>query len=227
MELSLTFPLLIRRSIENVFYFHPNAEVHIHVHTTAAQDITELKDDAFMIFIDSGYDVRLHKFTPELYLNRVKGVDVEQSSPNVALQIGSLLWNHGGVFLSKHTFVTGALTLDLNEGYTLNNDGSVAFMIGKQKSLLVLQSLLGSSKIESMHFWIQGDGKLWNSTVLGSDQTTTCMKEQTSERNKEGKGVAVTVDSKSLYDQTIRIDTDCYYLIEKNCIFTNELHWEF
>ncbi|KAL7539073.1 hypothetical protein ACHAXR_009018 [Thalassiosira sp. AJA248-18] len=211
-----------RRAIENVFYFHPNAKVCIHIVTEGSDSFA----DSFSIFVESGYNLSIQRFIPKVLLEKVKGISLDKNSQDSAAQVGSLLWNHGGVFLSKSTFVTGELSLELNEGCVLNDDGSVAFMINGRESTRVLESLLGSKKKSRL----KGNGKEWTSSILDSTQTQSCMQDKKwtlSSGEEKENDIAITFSATSLHEHTIRRDTACYDFVEKNCIYCGDLHWEY
>ena len=85
-----------RRAVEAVLYFHPNAKVSIHVEDYVSFD----SQGDFSIFTESGYDVSIQTYSA-------------QKAP--VDQIKNLLQTFGGVFVSKGTFVTGALPVALDK----------------------------------------------------------------------------------------------------------------
>jgi len=123
-------------------------------------------------------------------------------------QIQALLQKFGGVFLSKGTFIRGTLSIALDEGYYLDEYGDVALMIGK-KDLI-------SSKATNR----------WVASYLSSTQTKQCMSDP-SWKMKSTEDIAITVDRASLLEDDILMDTSCYDLIEKNCIYNDDLHWKY
>ena len=44
---------------------------------------------------------------------------------------------------------------------------------------------------------------------------------------KSTEDIAITVDRASLLEDDILMDTSCYDLIEKNCIYNDDLHWKY
>ena len=203
-----------RRVIENVFFFHPNAHINVHVVT---ERNGSLEEGLLSIFVESGYNLNIVMFVMAPQLEKVKGRLMEElSEEDSAVKAGSLLYKYGGVFLSKSTFLTGELLLKLDEGYTLNDDGSVAFMISKKESTRVLET--------------RGGGKDWTTSILTSAETRLCM-EDTSWKipstDEKKHNIAITFSEQSLKEFTIRIDTACYDTIEKNCIYCDDLHWEY
>lgn len=182
-----------RRAVEAVLYFHPNAKISIHVEDYVSPC-------HFSIFAESGYDVSIHS-----YSSQRASVD----------QIKTLLQKFGGgVFVSKNTFVRGALPFILDEGYSTDEHGDVTLMICKKGSLVVEPS------------------NKWSSSYLSSAETQRCMLDPTWNWNVASAGgidiaLAVTIDQDSLQDHDIKIDTKCYDLIEGNCIYCDELHWKY
>eukprot|EP00986_Skeletonema_menzelii_P010619 scaffold5243_cov143-Skeletonema_menzelii.AAC.4 len=178
-----------RRAIESVLFYHPNADISIHVedyvHGGSQGD--------FSIFTESGYSVSFFEISSQVV--------------SVA-QIRLLLQKFGGVFLSKSTFVRGPLPVSLDEGYSLDEHGNVALMIGKK----------GLSVIEMASNWF--------SSYLSSGETQRCMMDPTWEM-KSIEDIAITVDRASLLTHDIIMDTKCYDLIEKNCIYNDDLHWKY
>mmetsp|Transcript_15923 Transcript_15923/g.24035 ORF Transcript_15923/g.24035 Transcript_15923/m.24035 type:complete len:887 (-) Transcript_15923:1562-4222(-) len=177
-----------RRTIEAVLFFHPNAKILIHVEGYVSGGSQGL----FTIFAESGYDVRL--------------VPISSQRASVK-QIKMLLQKFGGVFLSKGTFIRGALPVALDEGYSLDEHGDVALMIGKKAA-------------------VKATNKTWVASYLSSTQTQQCMSDPTWEMEST-EDIAITVDRASLLEHDIIMDTRCYDLIEKNCIYNDDLHWKY
>lgn len=177
-----------RRVIELVLFYHPNAKISIHVNDYVKSG----SQGDFSIFAESGYSVSLFGITTQ--------------SVAVA-QIQSMLQKFGGVFISKSTFIQGPLPITLDEGYSLDEHGDVALMVGK-KGLAVVEK---TSK--------------WSSSFLSAAETQRCMADPTWEMNS--KDIAVTVDRSSLLTHDIIMDTKCYDLIERNCIYNDDLHWRY
>ncbi|KAK1747089.1 hypothetical protein QTG54_002433 [Skeletonema marinoi] len=178
-----------RRTIEAVLFFHPNAKILIHVEGYVSSGGSQ---GLFAIFAESGYDVRL--------------VPISSQRASVK-QIKMLLQKFGGVFLSKGTFIRGALPVALDEGYSLDEHGDVALMIGKKAA-------------------VKATNKTWVASYLSSTQTQQCMSDPTWEMEST-EDIAITVDRASLLEHDIIMDTRCYDLIEKNCIYNDDLHWKY
>jgi len=178
-----------RRVIESVLFHHPNAEISIHVEGYVQGD----SEGEFSIFAESGY--------------RVSILAISSQSASVE-QIKLLLQRFGGVFLSKSTFIRGSLPIALNEGYSLDEHGDVAMMIGK-KGLTVMET---TSK--------------WISTYLTSAETQQCMLDPTW-LMKSTDAIAVTLHRAAFQEHEIIMDSQCYNLIEKDCIYNNDLHWKY
>ena len=186
-----------RRAVEAVLYFHPNAKISVHV-----EDYVSTDDQGdFLIFAESGYDVSIHNYT-----SQEGSID----------HIQNLLHKFGGVFVSKGTFVTKALPVNLEEGYSINKRGDVALMIGKKGSTVT------KTKLSTLH--------KWRTSFLSSAETQRCMLDPTWNMITSEADIAVTIDQASLHElqeHAVKIDTECYALIEKRCIYNDELHWKY
>lgn len=102
---------LTKRAIELVYYYHPNARVHVHSNS--------LPSGAFQIFTESGYNfVQL----------KLEHSAVSKDTVN------SILSKYGGVFVSKNTFLLKGLSKTLGSSITLDADNQVAFATLRQTS---------------------------------------------------------------------------------------------
>eukprot|EP00956_Cyclotella_meneghiniana_P004800 scaffold5919_cov25-Cyclotella_meneghiniana.AAC.2 len=183
-----------RRAVEAVLFFHPNAKISVHVEEYVSID----NQGDFLTFAESGYDVNIQIF----------------SSQNHPIdQIKNLLYKFGGVFVSKGTFVIKALPINLEEGFSIDEHGDVALMIGKKGSTVM------TTKLSMLH--------KWRTSFLSSVETQRCMLDPTWNMKTSEVDIAITVDQASLQEYAIKIDTECYDLIEARCIFNDELHWEY
>jgi hypothetical protein len=200
-----------RRAIEHVFYFHPNCKVFVH-----SNDIHAGASD-LDIFVESGYDLSVQKYDS-------KSLKDEFSSSELPI-VFSILFKYGGVFLSKNTLLTKEMSASLEEGLVLDGDGNSAMAFYHQNSneraLKVLHGVLPS----------------WSFPVLSDAETQKCANDPnwklegfgaSSSSSSSSSSLAISLDA-SAYASigAIKIDTECYRMVEEPCIYCDDLHWTY
>jgi len=204
-----------KRSIEHVFYFHPNCKVFVH-----SNDISTTEFEAFT---EAGYNLVVQSYDLNLLHDEELRDDFQRRATLPLL----LLRNLGGVYLSKETLVLKTIAVDIEEGVFLQENGDIAMAFHYQDSKNVLNSLALMTKSRSI---AETSGNLsWSFPVLSNVDTLKCI-----EDIKWGLGddmkdkIAVSLHPSSYESiKTIKIDTECYKIVEKLCIFCDEIHWDF
>lgn len=205
-----------KRAIEHVFYFHPNCKVFVHSN--------DMNDNEFESFTETGYNVAVQSYDLDM-LHKEELRDDFQRRATLPLL---LLRKMGGVYLSKETLVLKKIAADIEEGVVLQENGDIALAFHYQDSKHVQNSLALMTKSRSTAETTIGN-LTWSFPVLSNIDTLKCM-----EDIKWGLGddmkdkIAVSLHPSSYESiKTIKIDTECYKIIEKLCIFCDEIHWEF
>ena len=190
----------------------------------------------FNIFAESGYDLSVLDFDAQILADDARSLSIDKNIKHDVgtVQVGLLLRKYGGVFLSKSTFLRSELAVNLESGYSVDNNGNIAMMISEQDSIDVLKSPSSSSKVLRLKAIPQAQDQdktitkinEWGIAILSSDDSRSCMEDLSWELEPSGV-VAVTVDHSSLAEHVIHIDSECYRLVEEKCIYCDEIHWEF
>merc|ERR1712150_22743 len=138
-----------------------------------------------------------------------------------------LLRKMGGVYLSKETLVLKAIAADIEEGVVLKENGDIAMAYHGRESKDVLNSLTYMTKSRSM---AENSGNpTWSFPVLSNLDTLKCIEDvKWGLGNDISDNIAVSLHPSSYASiKTIKIDTECYKIVEELCIFCDEIHWDF
>jgi len=187
-----------QRSIEHVFFYHPNAEVYIHTNDIRPSDLE--------IFSEIDYNLIVKKMDPEL-----KGYE-DASLPFALLQ------NYGGTFVSKNTLIRKEIPENIEEGVIVGEDGAPTMAFFLKDSQLAKQYL--ESEVKSK--------PSWSFSVLSDVNTTKCVQEVEWTLDGLEEMLAVSLNPLAYASiNTIMRDAECFKIIEEPCIFCDELHWDY
>ena len=203
-----------RRVIEHIFVYHPNSKVYIHLIGDTAQGNNKQMEDVLEIFVETGYDLV------------VLEVDHDARQENLAYPL-HVLQEYGGIFVSKNTLILKELSINIEEGYLLEESGSsIAVAYYRKDSQRVMEDL---NKIERKNEINNNDHVSWSFPVLSELDTTKCTSEDTwSLPQKIEETIAISLHPESYASvNSIKIDTECYRAVEVPCIFCDEIHWDF
>ena len=196
-----------RRAIEHVFFFHPNCRVFVH-----SNDIYAGASD-LDIFVESGYDLSVQKYDS-------KSLKDKFSSSSELPIVFSILFKYGGVYLSKNTLLANEISANLEEGLVLDGDGNPAMAFYHQNS----------SNERAMKV-LHGTPPSWSFPVLSSVETDKCANDpnwKLGEGFESSSSLAVSLDASSYASfGAIKIDAECYKVVEEPCIYCDDLHWEY
>jgi hypothetical protein len=204
-----------RRAIEHVFYFHPNCKVFIHSNDISANE--------FEAFTDAGYDLEVQLYDLDLLHEEELHDDFQRQATLPLL----LLRKMGGVYLSKETLILKTIAADIEEGVVLQENGDIALAFHYQDSKNVVNSLTLITKSSSIAEI--SDNITWSFPVLSNVDTLKCMEDMKWGLGEDMKDkIAISLHPSSYESiKTIKIDTECYKIIEKLCIFCDDIHWDF
>lgn len=214
-----------RRAVEAVFYSHPNAKVIVHLKETSPLDLGNL-----CILIETGYDVEVIDFKPQNAAIQIDGRPLHAKEfERKSVQLASILWEHGGVLLSTRTYIRQQLSADVFPGYSLNDEGNVAMMVSAKGETSVLKKILSPAthaKNMLINENITGASQHWNLATLNASETLACMQD-VNWKLPNGDAVAATFARVGEDDAHIKLDTECYQIVEGHCIYCDEVHWEY
>lgn len=188
-----------QRAIEHVFFFHPNCRVFVHSNDINASDLS--------IFEESGYDLNVQRYDPKTLR------DTHSSESLIALLI---LFRYGGVYVSKNTLLIKEMSLDLDEGVVLEDNRSPAMALYRKDSNRAGLTLF--------------DGYLpsWSFPVLSSENTLKCANDPNWKLEGLDSSLAISLDASAYATfDAIKINAECYRVVEESCIYCDELHWEY
>ncbi len=216
-----------RRAVEAVFHFHPNAMVYVHLVAPSVSDWGNLD-----IFVETGYNLKLLPYNPPTSTMKIDGISLDMSLldkvKRLSVLAAILLHSHGGVYLSDRTYIRNTLPSNLELGYSLKSDGSVAMMKSKRGDTSILESLLAGGN--ELRFRTTGHDTMnstqWDTTSISADHTLECVQDTTWEL-PDTNAVAVNLDAIDFQANPIVLDTECYRLVEKNCIYCDEVYWHY
>lgn len=207
------------RSIEHVFYFHPNCKVFVHSN--------EITPTNLEIFVETGYNLVVQPFDLDSLLKEEDfPYKLRQNSFLHASLPLLLLRKHGGLYLSKDILLLKKIPADLEEGLVLSGNGNPSMAYFDRDSKDVLGSL---TSMRSKRLLETSDNLTWSVPVLSDVDTVKCMEDTKWSLPDDLKGtIAVSLHPSSYASrETIKIDTECYQFVEKLCIFCDEIHWDF
>lgn len=213
-----------RRAVEAVFRFHPNAAVYVHI-----EDAVPGLGNPFNIFAETGYNIRFLAFKPVKTTMNINSFAVDRSLlGKFSVQVAILLLSHGGIYLSSRTFIRRPIPSDVAPGFSLGSDGSLAMFVSNRGSTHNLEALLsGDNELRSgsyRHYSINATP--WDMTVLNTHDTLKCARD-TNWTIEDLNVSAVSVDVTVLRANPIVLDTECYRLVEKSCIYCDEIYWQY
>lgn len=213
MESELTWQMT--RSIEHVFYFHPNCKIFVHSNTISPNELET--------FMEAGYNLVVQVYDLDSFYEEGLHDDFQHRASVPLL----LLRKMGGVYLSKETLVTKAISSDIQEGFVLQENGDIAMAYYRRESEYVLESI---KQMETPRNESESIGNLtWSFPVLSSFNTLKCIEDVKWSLGDDKKDkIAVSLHPSSYASiKTITFDTECYKLVEELCIFCDETHWDF
>eukprot|EP00554_Chaetoceros_debilis_P003067 CAMPEP_0194086570 /NCGR_PEP_ID=MMETSP0149-20130528/21613_1 /TAXON_ID=122233 /ORGANISM="Chaetoceros debilis, Strain MM31A-1" /LENGTH=1080 /DNA_ID=CAMNT_0038769683 /DNA_START=479 /DNA_END=3721 /DNA_ORIENTATION=+ len=210
-----------KRAIEHVFYFHPNCKVYVHSNDISPNELETFTEAGFNLVVQA-YDLDLlHE--EELHVpHKLRNNDFQRASLPLLL-----LRKLGGIYLSKETLVLKTIAAGIEEGVVLQENGDIAMAYHSRQSKDVVKSLTYMTKSRSM---VENSGNLtWSFPVLSNLDTLKCIEDIKWGLDDDTKDkIAVSLHPSSFASiKTIKIDTECYKIIEKLCIFCDEIHWDY
>mmetsp|Transcript_22592 Transcript_22592/g.26186 ORF Transcript_22592/g.26186 Transcript_22592/m.26186 type:complete len:833 (-) Transcript_22592:200-2698(-) len=214
-----------QRAIEHVFFHHPNSKIIVHSNDIYQSDLE--------VFVESGYDLSVQEYDAKaLRSHNAKSVgDVVEGDDVLDVGVDDdiiflVLQNYGGVYVSKSTLVAKEISKDVEEGMVVDTNGRPAIAIFNKDSDGVLKLLQDiNQKLPSPS---------WSFPVLSNSETFNCASDINWELTAVDEGVsnddrlAVTLDEVSYTSlRFIKMDTECFRIVEESCIYCDELHWEY
>ena len=203
-----------KRAIEHVFYFHPNCKVYIHSNDIIPNELET--------FPEAGYNLVVQAYDLDLLHEEKLQDDFQRASLPLLL-----LRKMGGIYLSKETLVLKTINAGIEEGVVLQENGDIAMAYYDRDSKNILNSLTYMAKSKGI---AEPSGNLtWSFPVLSNLDTMKCIEDikwGLSDELKDSIAVSLHPPSYAAI-KTIKIDTECYKIVEKLCIFCDEIHWDF
>lgn len=142
---TLSVPWHVRRSMEHVFFFHPNAKVYAHVITVGKTSILPIK--VLGVIQDSGYDLVVETVSSDGALNNAAQTIASESNfdkgdllSNPSLLPYLVVWQYGGVYLSHRTNIHQTILQSsmLDGTMAMDTDGRPALLALQAKSSKVV-----------------------------------------------------------------------------------------
>lgn len=204
-----------RQAIELVYYFHPNARVYVHAGDEMSEDAIRILDT----FQDSGYELlMLHTDVAELAAEA--GLTLT-SDGRVAAYLP--LKKFGGVYVSKSTFLSKVIPMGLESGVSMRgvNANEIALMIyasssdGSHDDELLLSGAPSKSS--------------WKIGILSKEDSNKCLQDVSWQLPAEDDSVlGISLEVTALFStEFVKLDTQCYSLLETRCIYCDEVHITF
>ena len=208
-----------KRAIEHVFYFHPNCKVYVHSNIVRPNELET--------FTEAGYNLVVQAYDLDLLHEEELKNDFQRASLQLSLPL-LLLRKMGGVYLSKETLVLKTISAGIEEGVVLQENGDIAMAYHDQESRHILNSLTQMTKSKRSVAETSGN-VTWNFPILSNLDTLKCIEDKEWGLGDEMRdNIAVSLHPSSYAAmKTIKIDTECYKIVEKTCIFCDEIHWDF
>ena len=128
-----------------------------------------------------------------------------------------MTWKYGGVFVSSSTHLIRELPSTLGPAVVLDLSGNMALLILSKRQPVgdIFKVLTNNSNSVEM-------------SILASRGTKSCMEDL------QWVGVAglkesfgVVVDESVASNSTLLLESACFKVLDENCIFCDEIHWEF
>jgi len=211
-----------RRAVESILFHHPNAKVYVHVDI----DLGPLDWGDFGVFMESGYDVQVLRLNRNELIKEARHIVRGRIHENDStLLAGMLVYKHGGVFLAKNIYAIRELSAFLNAGYTKDTVGNITMMVGEQSSVEVLKYFSTDDK-EPRSAPRPSSSIAWEVKVLSKSESRSCQVDLAWDLELTDF-VAVSIDPQSLVENDIFYESRCYDIIEKHCIYCDDLHWEY
>jgi len=206
-----------RRAIEHVFFYHPNAVVYVH-----SSDIT-IKD--LEIFHETGYDLKIVPFDTKS-LSNIDVSSLVDKSPTIApFLLLKTPAEGGGVFVSKNTMIIQEIQ-EIVEGMILNENEEIAMAFFHASS----SQQQFESVVEQLNrkFDVDSHRPAWNVPVLSNKETVKCKNEIGYSVPGYDEAIAISLHEDALYSELpIKFHWVCFEIVEKICIFCDELYWEY
>jgi hypothetical protein len=213
-----------KRAIEHVFYFHPNAQVYVHSN--------DLESPDFEIFVESGYNLMVQPYNVMLLAREMFGLVMPEMISHPTAVPCLVVWKYGGVFVSKNTFLQQEISRSVEAGITMESDGSVGMVIVAKHSSKALEFLKSQNALLSSDAHAIADMKApsWRVPVLSESETVQCFEDLSWALAASSQETSLAVSlhpSVFSSDRVVKLDSECYKLMEVNCIYCDEIHWEY
>ena len=217
-----------KRAVESVLYFHPNAQVYVHVDSV---NYGNLDWNNYDVFAESGYHVTVLKLNTHIVAKsaeKLLGQDFSGINLTLGVTAGVLLHEYGGVFVSKYTYVTRKLPSNLDLGFTEQSNGDVIMMISKKGSTDVLKAASSYTSHDKSKRLKQSSAVAWNVNILSKSQSAACLGTVWWEMPVGDDFVAFSVVPSAFVDRVFFHGTRCFDMLEKHCIYCDETtHWSY
>jgi len=210
-----------KRSIEHVFFFHPNSQVYVHSN--------DINSDDLAVFAESGYDLIVQKVD----IDDLKE-DVFAASKPVSHVLDHpmsiyflILWKYGGVYVSKNTMIVKELPITLENGVIMEEESGMPAMVYLKKHSSDAYSYLKGYDDEQKY-----KVKDWSLPVLTEEETHKCIEDEgwkLGGMNSNDTGVvAVSLHPITFASTTsMKYKSACFEMVEELCIYCDEAHWDF
>jgi len=209
------------RAIEHVFFFHPNSQVYVHSN--------DINSDDLAVFVESGYDLIVQKIDIDDLKEDAfaAGMPVSHVLDHPMSIYFLILWNHGGVYLSKNTMIVKELLITLENGVIMEEESGMPAMVYLKKYSSDTYSYL--KVYDNEH---KNKVKDWSLLVLTEEETHKCIEDETWKFdgvNSIDTGVvAVSLHHITFASTTlIKYKSACFEMVEELCIYRDEAHWDF
>ena len=204
------------RAIEQIFYFHPNAKLHVH---GASKDGTALHP-SLESFVESGYDLEYQSFHPKELADQIANDDKLSYHSELIQECNYpvlVTWKYGGVFVSSSTHLIRELPSTLGPAVVLDSSVNMALLILSKRQ-----------PVGDIFKVLMNNGNSVEMSILASNDTKSCMEDlQWVGIGGLKEGFGVVVDESVASNSTLLLESACFKVLNEYCIFCDEIHWEF
>lgn len=203
------------RAIEHVFFFHPNSQVYVH-----SNDITPSELE---IFVESGYNLILQEYNLDELKKKAFAAEIAVNLSDEFPTWLILLWDHGGIYLSRNTMILKEIPLTLENGVVMEEDATTPAMAYMKKNSPYADTFLTQKKRRL-------NEKSLDIPVLSNEETSKCIGDESWMLDRFDMEEALAISLHPLTfaaSSSIKFDSLCFKVVEEPCIYCDEVHWEF